>query len=179
MVHPRVTRLPESYGECRGRAIVHDAGSIANSFAPVGVTRAAWAMSLNSLERIRRLISWARARCRATRGPSVGETICCDVRGRPEPPESTVNVTVALSILARRRPVPSAREMIVWSRTLPTVARRISRCSSVVNVVGLRLAIADRRVEVGEEVKGSRRHARAIALSNRLAGNGTLEGARW
>ena len=137
-MHPRVTRLPESYGECRGRAIVHDAGSTANSFAPVGVTRAAWAMSLNSLERIRRLISWARARCRATRGPSVGETICCDVRGRPEPPESTVNVTVALSILARRRPVPSAREMIVWSRTLAAVARRMERCSSVVRVVGER-----------------------------------------
>ena len=48
-----------------------------------------------------------------------------------------------------------SREMTVWSRTLPTVARRIARCSSVVRVVGLRLAIADRRVEVGEEVKGS------------------------
>jgi len=44
--------------------------------------------------------------------------------------------------------------MIVWSRRLPAVARRIRRCSSVVRVVGLRLAIADRRVEVGEEVKG-------------------------
>jgi hypothetical protein len=35
---------------------------------------------------------------------------------------------------------------------LAAVARRIRRCSSIVRVVGLRLAIADRRVEVGEEV---------------------------
>jgi hypothetical protein len=44
-------------------------------------------------------------------------------------------------------------EMIVWSRILPAVARTIRRCSWVVSVVGLRLAIADRRVEVGEKVK--------------------------
>jgi hypothetical protein len=57
--------------------------------------------------------------------------------------------------------------MIVWSRTLPAVTRRMWACSSAVRVVGLRLAIADRRVEAGEEVKGKRR-ANGGAPSTRL-----------
>ena len=42
---------------------------------------------------------------------------------------------------------------VTGSRTFEAVTRRIGACSSAVRVVGLRLAIADRRVEVGEEVK--------------------------
>jgi len=38
--------------------------------------------------------------------------------------------------------VPSAREMIVWSRTFLAVARRIRRCPSVVRVVGERCGTA-------------------------------------
>ena len=63
-------------------------------------------------------------------------------RTRGVPSGANTSPTLRPTTSERRRPVPRAREMIVWSRTFPAVARRIRRCSSVVSVVGERCGIA-------------------------------------
>jgi len=59
--------------------------------------RAAWARSSSSPARTRRSISWARARCRATRGTWCGGT-GCGTRGRLDFVKATVKVAVAPSL---------------------------------------------------------------------------------
>ena len=66
--------------------------------------------------------------------------------------------------------MPSAREVIVRSRTLPAVARRIRRCSSAVSVVGDKSEMRDRREQVSQ-------YGRRSKCCFRPTGSG-LEGQR-